>query len=172
MKKIMILLVLAAGLMSLTAEDPMQILLPGRGIENYVTVGATTKTEITTKFGTAYKEEKHYTTAIGTGTRQLFSIERSYARQGISFYFYPDRDTVFCIRVRAPYKAKTDKGIIAGTSTMRDVRKAYGAAEFYTADNRMMLEYPGIKFYCASAASEEDALSKKVDIISIVKLDE
>jgi hypothetical protein len=74
--------------------------------------------------------------------------------------------------VRAPYNAKTDKGIIAGTSTMQEVRKAYGPAEFYTVDDKMMLEYPGIKFYCASAGTEEAALSRKVEIISIVKFDQ
>lgn len=172
MKQIMVLFVAAAGLMSLTLADTMQLLLPGRGIENYVTVGASTKTEIATKFGSAYKEVKHYSTAIGTGTKKLFSVERSYAKQGISFYFYPEKDTVFCIKVRAPYKAKTDKGIVAGTSTMQEVRKAYGPAEFYTVDDKMMLEYPGIKFYCVSAGSEEAALNKKVEIISIVKFDE
>lgn len=172
MKQIMILFVAAAGLMSFTLADTMQLLLPGRGIEGYVTVGASTKTEIATKFGSGYKEIKHYSSAIGTGTKMLFSVERSYEKQGISFYFYPDKDTAFCIKVRPPYKAKTDKGIVAGTSTMQEVRKAYGPAEFYSVDNQMMLEYPGIKFYCTSAGSEETALSRKVEIISIVKFDE
>lgn len=164
MKKIIGLLVLSVVAISFVAETT-QLLIPGKGIEGYVTVGATTSTEIKTKFGSAYKEVKHYSELNGTKT--LFSVERQYPKQGVSFYFPPDDDTVFCVKVRAPYKGKTDKGIVLGTSTLQDVRDAYGAADFYADDSNMFLEYPGIKFYTPSAKTEAEALKQKVTIISI-----
>lgn len=171
MKKVIVLFLVAAGISVAFVQQATVLLIPGKGIESgYVTVGATTSTEIKTKFGAAYKEEKHYTEI--NGTKKHFSTERAYVKQGISFYFKPDKDTVFCIKVRAPYKAKTEKGIVLGTSTMQDVRDAYGTAEFYSDDKHMFLEYPGIKFYTSSAKTEADALKQKVTVISIVEFEQ
>jgi hypothetical protein len=170
MKKIIVLLVIAAGISAAFVQQSTQLLIPGKGIEGYVTVGASTSSEIKTKFGTAYKEVNHYT-ELG-GSKTVFSVERQYARQGISFYFRPESDTVFCVKVKAPYKAKTDKGITLGVSTMQEVRSTYGPADFYADGPDMFLEYAGIKFYTASGASEADVLKQKVSKIAITEFGE
>src|SRR5688572_15109687 len=139
-KKMIVVFVIAGALTSVAwMEQVTQILVAGRGIDGYVTVGATTSTEIKTKFGAGYKEVKHYTELQGTKT--IFSVEHVYAKQGISFYYKPNKDTVFCVKVKPAYKAKTDKGIAAGTSTMQEVRDAYGNADFYSVEGSMFLEY-------------------------------
>lgn len=167
-KKGIVLFLIAAGISVAFVQQATVLLIPGKGIENgYVTVGGSTSTEVKTKFGTAYKEVKHYTEI--SGSKKHFSTEYVYAKQGVSFYFKPDKDTVFCIKVKSPYKAKTEKGIVLGTSTMQEVRDAYGAAEFYSDDKYMFLEYPGIKFYTSSAKTEAEALKQKVTVISIVE---
>jgi hypothetical protein len=169
MKK-MIVLFLAAGLVSVAfVPQATDVLVAGKGIDGYVTVGASTSTQIKTKFGEKFTEIKHYSTA--TGTKTHFSTERAYPKQGISFYFPPNSDTIFCIKVKQPYKAKTDKGIALNTSTMQQVRDAYGPAEFYSDEKNMFLEYPGIKFYTPSAQAEADALKQKVTMISITEFE-
>lgn len=169
MKKVIVLL-LAAGFVSVSfVQQITHLLVAGKGIEGYVTVGASTLTQIKTKFGEKPTEIKHYSTIGGTKTH--FSTERSYPKQGISFYFPPNSDTIFCIKVKAPYKAKTEKGIVLGTSTMQEVKDAYGAADFYSDDQYMFLEYPGIKFYTSSAKTEADALKQKVTVISVVEFE-
>jgi hypothetical protein len=166
MKKIIVLFVLAVAALSFV-QSTQQLLIPGKGIEGYVTVGGTTSTEIKTKFGAGYKEINHYSEL--NGSKSLYSVERRYARQGVSFYFKPNNDTVFLVKVKLPYAAKTDKGIVLGTSTMQQVRDAYGAADFYADGPNMFLEYPGIKFYTTSGSNEADVLKQKVTIISITE---
>jgi hypothetical protein len=166
MKKLVVLFVFAVLALSFVQQPP-QLLVPGKGIEGYVTVGATTSTEVKTKFGEGYKEVNHYSEV--NGAKSLYSIERRYARQGVAFYFKPGNDTVFCVKVKAPYSAKTDKGIVLGNSTMQQVRDAYGTAEFYADGANMFLEYPGIKFYTPTASTEEVVLKQKVTIISITE---
>lgn len=170
MKKAVVLFVLAAGISVAFIQQATVLLIPGVGIEkSYVTVGASTSTEIKTKYGASYREVKHYTEI--NGVKKHFSTERNYTKQGVSFYFKPNKDTVFCIKVRQPYKAKTEKGIVLGTSTMQEVKDAYGAADFYSDDQFMFLEYPGIKFYTSSAKTEADALKQKVTVISVVEFE-
>lgn len=168
MKKVIVLFVLAGTGLSFVQQG-QQLLVPGKGIEGYVTVGATTSTEIKTKFGATTKVVKNYTEVDGGG-KKLYSTEWRYDKQGVTFFFRPDSDTVFCVKVKSPYKAKTDKGIVLGTSTMQDVRDAYGAAEFYSADSDMFLEYPGVKFYTKSAGTEAEVLKHKVTMISITEI--
>jgi hypothetical protein len=167
MKKIIVLFVFAATALSFV-QQTQQLLVPGKGIDGYVTVGATTSSAIKTKFGEGYKEVKHYSEL--NGAKSLYSIERRYERQGVSFYFKPNNDTVFMVKVKLPYAAKTDKGIVLGTSTMQQVRDAYGVAEFYADGANMFLEYPGIKFYTASGTNEADVLKQKVTVIGITEM--
>lgn len=178
MKNLTFIPVLAAGLISLSfIQQTLGLLIPGVGIENYVTINATTKNEIKIKYGNDYKEVNHYS-EVGTG-KTLFSVEYVYKKQGVTFYFKPDRDTVFAIHVMPPYKAKTSQGIVLGTSTMQDVQDAYGKVEWSFTNTQMFLEYPGIAFYLpfngkfpVSEQTQNDALKKKVTMIGITEIKE
>ena len=180
MKRILFISVVLAGMLSFSfIQETLELLIPGVGIENYVTINATTRTEIKTKFGNNGTEVKHYTAIADLGTKVLYSTELQYKSQGISFYFHPDRDTVFAIHVRAPYKAKTVKGIVLGTSTMQDAEDAYGKVEWSFTDTQMFLEYPGIAFYIpfnakfpVSKEVETNALKKKIEMIGITAIEE
>ena len=172
MKKIALLLLVLTGVSSFSfIQETMQIIVPGKGIEGYVTVDLTTKREVTVKFGNGFTEVKNY---IGEGkNKKLYSTKQVYKKQGISFYYRPSSgDTVFCVHITAPYKAKTDKGIVPGTSTMQEVWDAYGEAEWYTTGETMSLEYPGISFYIDGKGwSSTEALEKKVKTISVKGFD-
>lgn len=176
MKKTLTALAIGTAAVFATAfvADTQDLLIPGVGIENYVTVNATTKNAILVKYGKGGTEQKHYSTQAGTGTKTLFSTELVYKQQGISFYFHPSSDTVFCIKARVPYKAKTEKGIVLGVSTMQDVVNAYGKTDWVFAGDEMLLEYPGIDFrvpfkgeFPVPQKVQDEALSKKVAVISI-----
>lgn len=179
MKKLLLIALIIPAVLSLSfLDETLQVLIPGVGIENYVTIDASTKTEIKTKFGSDFKEVEHYTTQIGTGNKTLYSTELQYKHQGVSFYFRPGSDTVFALRARSPYKCKTGKGIVLGTSTMQDVQDAYGKTEWIFAGDLMFLEYPGIAFYVpfkgkfpVSETVQQAALKKKVEIIGITAFD-
>lgn len=178
MKRIIIIPVLLSAMFSLSfIQETLELLIPGVGIENYVTINATTKNEIKIKYGSDYKEVKHFT-EFGE-ERKLFSIEYVYAKQGVSFYFRPDNDTVFALHAMPPYKAKTAKGIVLGTSTMQDVQDAYGKIEWSFTNTQMFLEYNGIAFYLpfngkfpVSQETQDKALKKKVTMIGITAFEE
>ena len=66
----------------------------------------------------------------------------NYYRLGVAFYICQSdpKKEIFVIEMKAPYKAKTSKGIIMGKSTLEDVEKKYGKL-------KSGLEYRGISFY-------------------------
>ncbi len=173
MKKTLLILMIALGLVSMTLieETPTRI-IPGIGIEGYVTVNATTLTSIKTKFGSDYTEIKHYLTL--SGSKSLYSVEHFYKKQGIAFYYWANKDTVFAIHFFPAYKGKTDKNIVCGVSTMQDVVDAYGKVEWAFTDTEMSLDYDGIEFivpfsgtFPVTEAVENAALTKKVAEISV-----
>ena len=173
MKKTLLIITLALGFMSMTLidETPTRI-IPGIGIEGYVTVNATTSGAVKTKFGTDYKEVNHYITT--GGSKSLYSVEHLYKKQGVSFYFRPNKDTVFAIHFFPAYKGKTDKNIVCGVSTMQDVINAYGNVEWAYTDNEMSLDYSGIAFiipfsgkFPVPESVQTAALTKKVAEIAV-----
>jgi hypothetical protein len=179
MKNALIILIIAAIGSFSFIDETTNLLIPGVGVEGYVTVNVSTKNEIKVKFGSNGKEVKHYTSEIETGKKQLYSIELEYKKQGISFYFHPDSDTVFALHVYPPYKGKTSKGIILGTSTMQDVENAYGKTDWFFAGDAMFLEYPGVDFrtsfngkFPVPQKTMDAAMSKKVMRIAIKGIEE
>ncbi len=96
-------------------------------------VGRTTKSDVIRKFGKGFR-------FIRNGK---YSYQMKY-KNGLSF-FYCQSDKVqqiFDIEIRAPFKAKTSKGITLSRSTVSDVRRIYGKA-------KKGLRYRGIEFYYA-----------------------
>lgn len=107
------------------------IVREGIGIEG-ITVGKSTMDDVEKKFG------KDYAWVVN----KKYSYQMTYAKLGLSFYICQSdkKKQIFDIEIRAPYKAKTTRGIILGQSTVEDIEKAYGKL-------KSGLEYRGISFY-------------------------
>lgn len=114
-----------------TPTENYNIIKEGKGMSG-VTIGVTTKNDIIKKFGNEYRwiENKKY------------SYQMNYYRLGVAFYICQadKKEQIFVIEMKAPYKAKTSKGIILGKSTVEDVEKVYGKL-------KKGLEYRGVSFY-------------------------
>lgn len=103
----------------------------GSGIEG-IKVGKSTSKDVIKKFGKVYRWE----------INKKYSYQMTYDRAGVSFYFCQTDKTeeIFLIEIKSPYKGKTSKGIILGTSTKEETEKKYGKPK----DG---FQYPGINFY-------------------------
>lgn len=113
------------------SSESFNAIKEGKGMSG-ITVGKSTMDDVIKKFGKEYKwiENKKY------------SYQMSYYKLGLSFYICQSdkRKQIFVIETKAPYKAKTSKGIILGKSTLEDVHKKYGKLKSGT-------EYRGVSFY-------------------------
>ena len=135
LKSCLTLAVLIGGLFSITADaqknkSNYKVAKEGIGVEG-ITVGKSTKRDVEKKFGKNYKWVKN----------KNYSFQMVY-RGGISFYICQTdkRQEIFDIEMRAPYKAKTSKGIVLRESTLEDIEKIYGKSK----DG---LRYRGVEFY-------------------------
>lgn len=120
----------------------------GVGIEGIV-VGKSTMADVIKKFGKNYVKK----------TYEKYSFSINYPKLGLAFYYCQTdkRKEIFDIEIRAPYKAKTSKGIILGKSTLDDIYKIYGRS----ADG---LEYKGVNFFYVNSRGK-----KIVTVIDIVE---
>ena len=120
----------------------------GVGIEG-IAVGSSTTADVIKKFGKNYVKK----------TYGKYSFSLNYARLGLNFYYCQTdkQKEIFDIEIRAPYKAKTSKGIILGKSTLEEIYKIYGRS----ADG---LEYKGVSFFYANYRGK-----KIVTVIDIVE---
>lgn len=144
MKKILFLLAFAVlfAINSVNAQDKKSssktvqketynLIKEGKGMDG-VTIGKSTMDDIIKKFGEEYKWI----------VNKKYSFQMNYYRLGVAFYICQSdkKKQIFVIEMKSPYKAKTSKGIILGTSTVEDVEKKYGKL-------KTGLEYRGISFY-------------------------
>ncbi len=115
---------------------------------NGIAVGKSTMADVAKKFGKDYKLKNH----------KKYSSQMIYPN-GVSFYYcYADkRKVIFDIEIRAPFQAKTSKGITLGKSTLEDIYKVYGK----TADG---LQYRGVSFFYVNNKGK-----KTVTVIDIVE---
>lgn len=129
--------------------DKVKIAREGVGIEG-IRVGRSTMNDVVKKFGKDYRTKKHgkYSTSI------------SYPKIGLAFYMCQTdrRKEIFDIEIRAPFQAKTAKGIVLGESTLADIQRIYGKKK----DDS--LQYRGVSFYYASYKGK-----KTVTVIDIVE---
>lgn len=134
--KIIILLTICLFVCSANAQNkpkPQEnynLIQEGKGISG-LTVGKSTLDDVIKKLGKNYKWI----------VNKKYSYQMTYPN-GLSFYICQSdkRKEIFVIEIRQPYKAKTNKGIILGKSTLEDVHKIYGKLKSGT-------EYRGISFY-------------------------
>lgn len=162
-----LLFIAAVSFLSFVAEEQHQ-LTPGKGIDNDVLLGQTTRAEVTAKYGEDFKELKHYIKK-DDGSDTLYSIQQRYEKLGLSFYYKPGKDVFFSISVRHPFNGVSDKGIVPGVSTMQDVVDKYGDVAWYSTGATMIKQYDGIKFivpveakYPISEKAKNKAIKMKV----------
>ncbi|CAN5583746.1 hypothetical protein BH10ACI1_BH10ACI1_25450 [soil metagenome] len=115
--------------------ESYKIAREGIGIEG-ITVGTSSRSDVIEKLGKNYVRK----------TYGKYSYSINYAGLGLAFYYCQTdrRQEIFDIEIRAPYKAKTGKGIILGQSTLEDIYKIYGRST-------NGLKYTGVNFFYAKS---------------------
>lgn len=103
----------------------------GKGIDGVV-IGKSTMDDVIKKFGTEYRWV----------VNKKYSFQMNYYRLGIAFYMCQadKKKEIFVIEMKAPFKVKTQRGVILGKSTVEEIEKKYGKL-------KSGLEYRGISFY-------------------------
>ncbi len=146
-KHLFLIILLFAGFAISTEAQTVKTATAGVGVAG-IKVGKSTRSDVIRKFGKTFETEKH----------GKYSYQLKYD-SGISFYFCQadNRQTIFDIEMRAPYKVKTSKGITLSKSTVADVKKSYGKS-------KTGLRYRGIEFYYANFRGEN-----VVSVIDIVE---
>lgn len=126
--------------------NKLKVVKEGVGFDG-ITVGKSTEADVIKKFGKKYK----------TKTYKKYSYQMIYPN-GVSFYICQadKRKQIFDIEIRAPFEAKTSKGIILGKSTLEDIHKLYGK----TRDGG--LQYRGVSFFYAK--------SKGKNIVTVIDI--
>lgn len=113
------------------SQENYNIVKEGKGMSG-ITIGRSSMDDVIKKFGKEYKWL----------VNKKYSYQMNYYRLGLAFYICQSdkKKQVFVMEIKAPYKAKTSKGIILGKSTLEDVQKKYGKL-------KSGLEYRGVSFY-------------------------
>ena len=111
--------------------DKVKVVREGVGFDGLV-VGRSTQADVIKKFGKEYKLKTH----------KKYSYQMIYPN-GVSFYVCQEdkRKQIFDIEIRAPFAAKTAKGITLGKSTLEDIHKIYGK------NRDGGLQYRGVSFF-------------------------
>ena len=117
-----------------------ELIVEGVGIANIV-VGKSNNIEVIANYGDNFDLVTH----------KKFSCEMIYEKLSISFYYsYNDTTkTIFSIKIKAPYKGKTTKGICLGENTIKEVIDIYGTTEWNTSygSDTWRIPYYGIEFH-------------------------
>jgi hypothetical protein len=113
------------------SQENYNIVKEGKGMSG-ITIGRSSMDDVIKKFGKEYKWI----------VNKKYSFQMNYYRLGLAFYICQSdkKKQVFVMEIKAPYKAKTSKGIILGKSTLEEVQKKYGKL-------KSGLEYRGVSFY-------------------------
>ena len=109
-----------------------KVVKEGVGFDGIV-VGKSTMADVTKKFGKNYQLKTH----------KKYSYQMIYPN-GVSFYVCQSdkRKQIFDIEIRAPFEAKTSKGIELGKSTLEDIYRIYGKRK-----KEDGLQYRGVSFF-------------------------
>jgi hypothetical protein len=137
MKRKLFLLIFLCSIISVSAQnkpnstETYNVIKEGKGMDG-ISVGKSSMDDVIKKFG------KNYRWIVN----KKYSYQMNYYRLGVAFYIcqLDKKKEIFVIEMKAPYKAKTGKGIMMGKSTVEDVEKKYGKL-------KSGLEYRGVSFY-------------------------
>ena len=113
------------------ALSKISVIKEGVGIEG-IAVGKSTMKDVEKKFGRDYNWI----------VNKKYSYQMSYPQLGLSFYICQSdpRREIFVIEIKAPYQAKTSRGVVLRQSTVEDIERFYGKL-------KSGLEYRGVSFY-------------------------
>ena len=130
------------------SPEKMVIVREGVGFDG-IRVGKSTLSDVVKKYGRDYKWTAH----------KKYSYQMAYPKLGLSFYLCQsdNKKEIFDIEIRAPFRAKTSKGVVLGKSTLEEIYRAYGKSK----DG---LEYRGVSFFYANFKGK-----KVVTVIDIVE---
>jgi hypothetical protein len=128
--------------------NKVKIVREGVGFDGIV-VGKSTMADVIKKLGKDYKLKTH----------KKYSYQLVYPN-GVSFYVCQadKRKQIFDIELRAPFEAKTSKGITLGQSTLEDIYKIYGRQK------EGGLQYRGVSFFYVKSRGKNT-----VTVIDIVE---
>lgn len=146
--KLLFLLILLFSCLVISAQaQTVEVAKEGIGIEG-IKVGKSTRSDVIRKFGRDFETKKY----------GKYSYQMIY-ESGLSFYFCQadKQQEIFVIEMRAPYLAKTSKGIELSKSTVGDIQRVYGKA-------KKGLRYRGVEFYYATVRDK-----KVVTVIDIIE---
>lgn len=128
--------------------NKIKVVQEGVGFDG-IRVGKSTQADVIRKFGKNYKLKTH----------KKYSYQMIYPN-GVSFYICQTdkRKQIFDIELRAPFEARTSRGITLGKSTLQDIQKIYGR------NRDGGLQYRGVSFFYANYKGR-----KVVTVIDIVE---
>ncbi len=128
--------------------EKIKIVKEGVGFDG-LTVGKSTRADVVKKYGKDYKWIAH----------KKYSYQMAYPKLGLSFYICQSdkKQQIFDIEIRAPFAARTSRGVVLGKSTVDDIYKLYGRSK----DG---LEYRGVSFFYANFKGK-----KTVTVIDVVE---
>lgn len=115
-----------------STKQKVKVVREGVGFDG-ITVGRSTENDVIRKFGKDFKLKKH----------KKYSAQMIYPN-GMSFYYCQSdkRRQIFDIELRAPFEARTSRGITIGKSTLEDIYRIYGKKK-----PEEGLQYRGVSFY-------------------------
>jgi hypothetical protein len=115
-----------------STKQKVKVVREGVGFDGIV-VGRSTENDVIRKFGKDFKLKKH----------KKYSAQMIYPN-GMSFYYCQSdkRRQIFDIELRAPFEARTSRGITIGKSTLEDIYRIYGKKK-----PEEGLQYRGVSFY-------------------------
>ena len=138
----------ATAAQSTKQTNQIKVAREGVGVDG-IRVGKSTMADIVKKYGKDYKWVSF----------KKYSYSMAYPKLGLAFYMCQSdkRKQIFDIEMRAPFQAKTSKGITIGKSTLEDIYKIYGKRKDGT------LQYPGVSFYYKNSRGKN--LVTVIDIV-------
>jgi len=106
------------------SEDNLHIIIPGIGYDKFL-IDSTKLSDITSLYGDNYMIDT-VKWPDPFDTLQVFCINYSYDKLGVTFKFYPNSRNLKRISLTTPFQGTTYKKIILGESTFRQIVKNYG----------------------------------------------
>lgn len=135
------------------------VVAEGRAIGG-IRAGMSTDRDVMKKFGKNFE-------LVSYGT---YSKKMDYADRGISFFYCAGdaKKRIFSIQLEAPFRARTDRGIVLGESLVRDVKLLYGIPKD---EGAPWLRYGDIEFRTSAGNDDEAQYSREdTDVVKQISV--
>ena len=160
-------------LILLSSASVKDIIIDETGFKQ-IRIGRTKISTIKKRYPTA-KKKKSFRHALFRGKQFRYGVtffqEVLETPNGISFYFYYEKDTKKPIKLnridfKYPAKVITNKGIKLGKSTFEEINEKYGLTETYYTEQEAIKDYDQIQFI-ANYKTDQDSTDKNLIVSSI-----